>query len=248
MITTNSRRTEQVVPAKPPSSRRSLPMACRGLPTRQRSWGLAAVAALLIVGFGLAGAVLFGRAGDKVEVLAMGTDVAKGQVVQRADLRSVAVAGAPDTVPVADVDVVVGKTAAVDLKAGQLLSGDMVTAEPVPGPGETVVGLALEPVKVPSAGLAPGDLVDVIAVPAGNAEVDAAGLDDPVVLTSAATVYAAAGSGTSGGQLLLTLVIDGDDAARVAAYSTAGRVAVVETSPVDAASAEATSPTPTGGD
>lgn len=206
------------------------------------------IAALLIVGFGLAGAVLFGRAGDKVEVLVMGSGVAKGQVVERADLRTVAVAGAPDTVRVDDVDAVVGKTAAVDLVAGQLVTNDMVTAQLVPGPGETVVGLALEPVKVPSAGLAPGDLVDVIAVPAGNTEADATDLDDPVALTTGATVYAAAGSGTSGGQLLLTLVVDSDDAARVATYSTAGRVAVVETNPLDAAPPEPTSPTTTGGD
>jgi hypothetical protein len=185
----------------------------------------------LVIGFALGGAVLFSNAGDKVSVLALGSDVAKGQVVQRDDLRSVSVAGVAGTVPVTDIDAVVGKTAAVDLVEGQLVTDRMVTSDPVPGAGQTVVGLSLDPTRAPSAGLSPGDVVDVIAVPSGNAESNDKELDRPAVLTAGAAVYAAQGSGTSGGQLLLTIIVDSGDAEQIAAYSSAGRVAVVETAP-----------------
>jgi dihydroxyacetone kinase len=78
----------------------------------------------------------------------------------------------------------------------------------------------------------PGDLVDVIAVPAeGNAANDTDALDAPPTLAADAEVYDVKGNATEGGGVLVTLVVDKSAAARIAAYSTAGRVAIVETPP-----------------
>lgn len=191
--------------------------------------GLIVLGVLLVIAFGLATAYLVTRAGDRVSVLAVGDPVAKGQTIDRGDLVSQAVSGVPGALGVADVEVVVGKTATVDLLAGQVLTGDMVTSAATPAEGQASVGLALDPTRVPSAGLAPGDVVDVIAVPGGEAA-NATGrsLNKPTVLARGASVFAVQEAATGAGQVLLTLVVERSEATPVAAYSTSGRVAVVE--------------------
>jgi hypothetical protein len=194
--------------------------------------GLVTLSALLVLGLGLGVAAWGLQVGDKASVLAIGEPVAKGQVVERGDLVSTSVSGVGGAVPVEEMDRVVGKTAGVDLVAGQILTPAMVAADPVPGPGRSVVGLALDPTRVPSAGLAPGDQVDVIAVPSGeDGQTDSAAAEAPGVLAEAAQVYAVGGEATGGGQLLLTVVVDAREAAEIAAASTQNRVAVVETAP-----------------
>jgi hypothetical protein len=188
------------------------------------------LAALLVLGTGLAVAAWGLQAGSKESVLAIGKPVAKGQVIDREELVSTSVAGVKGTIAVEQLGTVVGKTAAVDLVKGQILTSAMFATSPVPAAGESVVGLALDPTRVPEAGLDPGDVVDVIAVPAGDNK-DPAALDSPEVLAEAALVYDVAGETTTGGQVLVTLVVDASDAARIAAYSTQNRVAVVETAP-----------------
>jgi hypothetical protein len=187
---------------------------------------------MLVVGTGLAVAAWGLRVGDKESVLAVGQSIAKGQVIDREDLVSTSVAGITAAIPVAAIDSVVGKTASVDLVPGQVLTAAMFTSTPVPATGESVVGLALDPTRVPGAGLDPGDVVDVVAVPGGeDAQADLADLDTPEVLAAAAEVYDVGGTSTAGGQVLVTLVVDAKDAARIAAYSTQNRVAVIETAP-----------------
>ncbi|WP_165821186.1 SAF domain-containing protein [Nocardioides gansuensis] len=201
---------------------------------RTRSWGLVTLAALLVIGSGLTVAAWGLHAGEKVSVLVMATGVAKGQVVEREDLASRAVAGVSDAIAAEAVDTVIGQTAVVDLVQGQILTAAMLTAEPVPGPGESMIGLALDPTRVPGAGLEAGDQVDVIAVPgngSNNSSAPDSALDDPVLLASGAQVYDVGGEAAAGGQLLVTLIVDESTASKVAAYSTQNRVAVVETAP-----------------
>ena len=207
------------------------------LPQRDRtSRSRTPLAVLLIVGCALAGALLFMTAGGKTEVVTLAKDVAKGQIITKADLNSTSVAGVSGAVPVEDAASVIGKTAAVDLVGGQVLVSKQLTSAAVPGDGEALVGLALEPARIPS-GLRPGDLVDVIAVPPADAaaggSVEKAGdkedtaLEAPRVLSAGATVYSVDGAATSGGAQLLTVVVKSSDASRLAAYSTSNRVAVV---------------------
>lgn len=196
---------------------------------RPRSRSLLVLAALLVLSFALATAYLVTRAGDKVSVLSVGTPISKGHVIERADLVSVAVSGIAGAVPVEATNDVIGKTATVDLVKGQVLTEEMVTTIPTPATGQSTVGLALDPTRVPSSGLAAGDIVDVIAVP--NRETGGGGratLNNPTVLARAATVYAVQGLATDGGKVLLTVVVDTREAGPVAAYSTSDRVAVVE--------------------
>jgi flagella basal body P-ring formation protein FlgA len=177
--------------------------AARGRP---RSRSLLLLAALLVLGFALATAYLVTRAGDKVSVLSVGTPVTKGHLIERADLVSLSVAGITGAVPVERANQMVGKTATVDLVQGQVLTEDMVTTTPITVTGQSTVGLALDPTRVPSSGLDPGDIVDVIAVP--NTEAGSSGeggrratsLDNPSVLARVATVYAAQGLAPTAGR------------------------------------------------
>ena len=101
----------------------------------------------------------------------------------------------------------------------------MVTADPLPGPGERVVGLQLDATRAP-AGLTPGDVVVVIAVPPEGDPSTPGDLDNPTVLAPSATVASAAaieGAGTR-----LTLLVPEPVAERVTAYVAAGRVALVQ--------------------
>jgi len=203
--------------------------------TRNRSWGLVTLAALLVLGTGLGVAAWGLHAGQKESVLAVSKPIAKGHVIERDDLVSTSVSGVNGSIPVAQIDTVVGKSAMVALVDGQILTGPMLTSSPVPAVGESTIGLALDPTRVPGTGLDPGDVVDVIATPAADAaQADPAALDAPEVLAKGAEVYSVGGESTAGGQVLVTLVVDASDAARIAAYSTQNRVALVETAPAGA--------------
>lgn len=234
MTTTMDKRSRK--PGKDPSSilagRR---IDDRSLRTKSRRTGLLTVAALLVVVCGLGFALLLSQAGDKTAVLTVREPVAKGQVVEQSNLVSTQVSGATGAIETADSSTVVGKIAAVDLVAGQILNRDMVTSDPIPGKGKATVGLSLDPTRVPSSGLKSGSVVNVIAVPGGDNGGAAEELDAPQLLAEGAEVYAVDGASTEGGGLLVTLIVDSSDAARLAAYSTSNRVAIVETSPADEA-------------
>ena len=195
---------------------------------------------MLVVASGLAVAAWGLHAGQKESVLAVRSAIPKGHVIERADLVSTSVSGVDGAVPVAQINSVVGHTAAVDLVDGQVLTQSMLTATSVPGEGQALVGLSLDATRVPATGLEPADLVDVIAVPSaadGAASADDASLESPSLLSHGAQVYAVEKDASTGGQVLVTLVVAADDAARLAAYSTQNRVAVIETSPTAAGSA-----------
>jgi hypothetical protein len=185
------------------------------------------------LGSGLAVTAWGLNAGQKESVLSVAKPIPRGHVVERGDLVSVSVSGVDGAFPLDELDRVVDATTTVDLVAGQIVTQEMLTSSPVPAAGESVVGLALDPARVPSDGLDPGDVVDVVVVPAADAQgaPEPEALETPEFVARQANVYAVDGVADQGGQLLLTLVVTADDAARVAAYSAQNRLAVIETAP-----------------
>ncbi|MHA6783177.1 SAF domain-containing protein [Pseudonocardia saturnea] len=117
-----------------------------------------AVAGAFLAAYAYRGAVV--RDG----VVAMARPVPFGAVVQVADVREVQLPSDAGLVTVAwrDVGTVVGMLAATDLRAGQTVTPDSVTANGSPAPGEAVVGLSVEAGRVPSSPLAARDEVLVI--------------------------------------------------------------------------------------
>lgn len=214
--------------------------ATRGRGVRTRSRGLVAGAAVLVLGSGLAVAWLVLNAGQKESVVSVqipatcGCDhLAKGEVIPRDWLTSSSVSGVSGAVPISQINSVAGMTASTDLFSGEILTHNMYSSAQVPGLGQATVGLSLDPSRVPSAGLEPGDLVDVVEVPASNSNStvgQGALLDSPPVLAHNAEVYSVKGDATQGGSELVTVVVDANVSARISAYSAQGQIAIVETS------------------
>lgn len=197
------------------------------LPTARRSWGTVTAGVLVVVVGGLVGALVFAQAGQTASVLAVGDTVAKGQTIDRADLVSKQVAGVDGAVAVESIDSVVGKTAAVDLTAGQVVTTSMVTADPIPHAGQAVVGLELSPAQMPGAHLAAGDMVRVVRVPDADQTGDAA--EKEATLASSARVLEVGGQ-TSAGEAarVVTVLASRAEADQLAQASAAGQAALIK--------------------
>jgi hypothetical protein len=121
------------------------------------------VGVALMVGF----ALLFGasalRADPAVPVLAVTQPVAAGEVIAEADLQVVRVVPDPavNLIPASERDVVVGRTAAVPLAAGSLLSPAQLGASGWPPAGQSVLAVPVPTGRVP-AGLSAGAAVSVL--------------------------------------------------------------------------------------
>ncbi|MEO7625660.1 MAG: SAF domain-containing protein [Nocardioides sp.] len=162
---------------------------------------------------------------DRIPVLVTVNAISAGEVITADDLTITEVSGVSGPIASEDSDSVVGSTAAVSLVDGQILTRDMLTSDPIPGPGERVVGMQLDSTRAPS-DLLPGDIVIVVAVPPQGDPSTPDELDSPSILANQATVASAArieGAGTR-----LTLLIDEAVAERVTAYVAAGRVALIQ--------------------
>ena len=199
---------------------------------RRRSPGLVLLCAFLVVASALAVVAWGLRIGQREAVVAVAQPVTKGHVIERSDLTDASVAGVSGVIPLEEIDSVVGKAAAVDLLAGQTLTTAMVASDIVPTAEQATVGLALDPDRVPAAGLEAGDFVGIVAVPGDSkTEVLDSDLDRPTLLADAAEVFEVGGEATSGGEVLVTVIVDAADAGRISAYATQNRVALVEVAP-----------------
>lgn len=195
------------------------------LPRVPRRYGQWAGAVLFVLMAVVLAGWFWQQNSDRHEVLAVAHPVPAGTVITPDDLKVVAVAGVTSTISSENAASVVGSTAAVGLVEGQILTRDMVTSKPLPGPGERVVGLQLDATRAPT-GLLPGDVVVVLAVPPSGDPSSPEELDHPTVLAPRATVLSAEvveGAGTR-----LALVVPDSVAERVTAYVAAGRVALVQ--------------------
>lgn len=203
----------------------SSPGRPRDLPRMPRRYGQWAAAVLFVLVTVLAAGWLWQQKSDRVEVLAMADAVPVGSVIERGDLKLVQVAGVEGAIGIGEVDNIVGSTAAVGLVPDQVLNRDMLTTDPIPGPGERVVGVELDATRAPG-GLTPGDVVTVLAAPPSGDPSTPAELESPTVLAervSIVSVTTVEGAGTR-----LTLVVPEADANQVAAFGAAGRIAVLQ--------------------
>ena len=173
---------------------------------------------LLLSGLAALGFVLFNAASiQRSPVLALASDVQRGQVLEVEDLQVVHV-GTDDVLtltPADRSDLLVGRAAVTDLAAGTLVTADQVAAGATLTPGAGVVGLALAPGQYPTPRLAIGDLVSVVEVS-----------DELAVLVEAAEVVGIEPVGTQG-QRFISLQAGESDASVVAQAAAAGEVRLV---------------------
>jgi SAF domain len=199
------------------------PTSAEGLPARRR-WARVAAGAVLALLGGWVFASLYVSAGDRVEVLAVAHDVDRFETVQRDDLRSVRVAAdsGVDTVDAGDLDAIVGRAAATDLREGSLLAPDQLVAKDarLVGDNEAVVGAELAPGDVPEGALAGGIDIMVVVRPADTAP----GADVEQV---PGWLLSFGDPDENTGDRRVSLVVPADRAAEVAAAASDERVAVV---------------------
>lgn len=158
---------------------------------------------------------------SSTEVVAVRATVMRGQLIDRSDLMTVRIGADPSlhTVPTTQLDAVVGQRAALDVAAGGLLTSDAVTPAVVPAAGQSLVGVALEPGRMPASPLQAGDRVRFVLTPGpqGDSAAPGATLDGTV---QGVTVLE---SGTS----VVDALVPNANAADLAAAASTGRVALV---------------------
>lgn len=199
------------------------------LPVRQKRPGYAAIAIVLIVGLGALGAYFYSKAGEKTPVVVVTKDVPAGHRIARDDLSTVNVAGGVTAIAGSHLDSVVGQVAAVELLPNTLLQRAMVTsASPLPA-GSSMVGVELKPGQMPAAGVTDGARVQVLQLPNKNTtSASSSSPQNATVLATSATVYDSASDPSQTGGMLVTLIVPSDEAAPIAAASSAGLVALVQ--------------------
>lgn len=126
---------------------------------------------LLIAGCALAAVLLALSGRSRTDVVALDSDLVRGDVIEASDLTTAQVGTDGDVayVPAADVDLLVGKVALTDLEAGVLVTSDML-GDPVEvaGDGDGLVGVVLSASELPTLNPAAGDVVNVMVSPQGE--------------------------------------------------------------------------------
>lgn len=194
-------------------------------PTRaRRRPALIALGLALVALSVLASVYLATTLGQTRQVLAVTSSVPRGTEIQASDLGTVDLPTGPtslDPVPADELDLVVGRVAATDLTAGELLTRSSAVDELGPPTGQSVVGVALAPSQMPATPLQPGDAVRVVETPASGGEPPT-----QAPLTIPATVVRVEPS-PLGDQQVVDVQVTSANAAALAARAATGRVAIV---------------------
>ena len=217
-------------PAGPPAYQ---PVAApRMVRQRRRRPGLIALSAALIAVGGLSGAVLYSSSGQRTAVVVVARDVPIGAQITKADLTeaSIALDPAVKSVKAGAESSLVGQRAAVDLKAGSLLSPSQVTRKTLVGPDEQLVGVSLKPNQLPASPLAPGQKVLIVTTPDPNAADTTGGkpaTDDAPPKTLSATVVKVGDPATGTGTVTVDVAVPSGDGPALASRVATGNVALI---------------------
>lgn len=229
MMTTTVQRPAGPTPREQQSpARAGVPGVVPGPPKPRRRWGVfAAMAALVCVG-AVGNVWLHQATTNAQQVVAARSLIERGTVIGRDQLMTVQVGTDPAlrSVPVGQLDSLVGRRAAVDVAAGSLLTGESVTDSNIPGQGFSLVGVGVSPEMMPGTRLVSGDRVRIVGTGGAQGQVSAAA---PPVAVAAVVVGTEAGTDTTGlgPQMIITVQVPSDDAARLAAMAASGTVALV---------------------
>lgn len=199
--------------------------------SRERRPALAALAVILIL-LGAAGSALIAlRSGDRQDYVAISAaSIAPGHKIVKDDLARGDLAGKTGPmIPWSDVDKVLNKYSTGWLFRGQYVTAGNVTTEPIPA-GGALVGVTLEAGRAPSMPLQPGDILQVVQVPASN---QAGGASS--ILVSAAKVMDVSGGisdarTNANSTLNLTILVPTSKSTAVAAAAAAKTLVVVKLS------------------
>lgn len=191
------------------------------------AWTLAALIGALVA------ISVVNRAGDRVDVLAVASDVQAGQLLKASDVTTASVAEDPalTPVPAAERSRIVGQRAAVDLRKGSLLTDSSVQSGGGLGDDLQVVGVEVKKGTAPRDELRPGDEVLAVVLPeqgaqsatgAGGAKGGAAQEPESIEAT-----VKSVGRTDATGALVVNLAVPVTDGPQLAEKAAAKRIALV---------------------
>jgi hypothetical protein len=197
-------------------------------PRQTRRPTLVALGLVLILAGGMVGALLYLRATQHSQILAVARPVAVGHAINDADLIALSLSVDPRIrpLPASARSQIVGQVATVNLVPGTLLLRRMITPRSLLQPGEGLVGLALKAGQVPEQ-LAPGDLVQVVRTPAppGAGPGTADGGDSGVLVGRAKVL--SVGDLATGDTTRVSLIVPLDDAGALYQANATGQLALI---------------------
>ncbi|MEU8868618.1 SAF domain-containing protein [Streptomyces umbrinus] len=199
---------------------------------RRRRPGVIALSLALIAAGGAGVAVLLLQVGNRTDVVTVVRDVQVGQVLTEDDLgtASIALDPAVKAVPSDDLDSVVGKRAAVELKPGSLLAPAQVTKDSLVKAGEQLVPIGLEPKQIPATALMPGQKVQLVHVPA-QGQADSGKTSDTGPETIDGRVVKASSAAPGTGIVVVDVATSAADGPTAAAWVSAGTLRLVLAAP-----------------
>jgi hypothetical protein len=212
-------------------------------PPRERKPALAALAVLLILVGALGATVLVLRAGDRVEVVKVTSEITAGESVTKSNVTSVMVADDPSIhyVKWDQLGSLRKLKATNTIPKGAVVVGEMFSSKSGLPAGKSAVGVSLKEGQYPAGGLKAGDSVDVFQVGDGasgagdkgsGGSAGSSASDSPIVAAARVNSVADKSDATvSTGALGVTLLVDSADAAAVTRAASAGAVSLVQVSP-----------------
>lgn len=206
-------------------------MAPPRVSARRRRPGVIALSLALIAAGGAGVAVLLLQVGNRTDVVTVVREVQVGQVLTEGDLgkASIALDPAVKAVHSDNLDSVVGKRAAVELKPGSLLAPSQVTKDSLVKAGEQLVPIGLEPKQIPATALVPGQKVQLVHVPAQGA--DTGEVSDAAPQTIDGRVVKASGAAPGTGIVVVDVATSAADGPKAAAWVAAGALRLVLAAP-----------------
>lgn len=189
-----------------------------------------AAGAVLVVAGALGTAALVSGASDRVDVLAVASDVRAGEQITADDVRVAAVAEDPalQPIPAAEKDAVIGKRAGADLAAGTLLTQGQLSGGSGLRAGESMVAVEAKRGMAPLEALTPGSTVQIVATPGkdGTASSSSAASEAKAGSEVEARVVRV-GRPDASGSAVVQVAVSSTDASQVAAQAATGKAALV---------------------
>ena len=224
MVTTTaeSRANGQRVP------RRTQPVAGQPVTRRRRQLPFVVIGVLLVFGSALAFADASLHLGSREEVLVVSQPLAAGQVVTSGDLATakVSTGSGLQVVPLSQESTVLGRSVAVPLVAGALLTTSELGATSPIASGSDVVAVGLKSGAFPP-DLAPGDRVQVVPVVSSGSGNGTGNVTTGSAVAATVVAVDAASTGT-GNPTVFSLLVSKSNVDEVASLAAASEVSLVQ--------------------
>jgi hypothetical protein len=156
-------------------------------------------------------------------VLAARVTIHRGDLITAADITQVQVSSDPalSPLPGSASPTVIGQRASLDIAAGTLLTSAAVSGQPMPPPGQSIVGISLTPAQVPGLAITGGSRVRIVLTPGQNSTPT---IGAPLLTT--ATVVDTH-SNPANGNTIVDVLVSYADAPGLASRAATGNVALV---------------------